>query len=80
VVLVLSGVNLEKGVSLETNRKGGFLNLRRVLTFKTALRYPEKGACKLTGNFRNADKIYSETAPNLRGELSRGFIATSLAS
>jgi len=71
---------LQKGVSLGTNRKGGFLNLRRVLAFKTALRYRESGACGLTGNPRNARKIYLETAPNLRGELSRALIVTSLTS
>jgi len=71
---------LQRGVSLRANRKGGLLNLGRVLASKIALRCPEKGACKLTGNFRNAGKIYLETAPNLRGELSRAFIVTSLTS
>tara|TARA_R110002012_G_C11204557_1_gene560336 strand:+ start:174 stop:506 length:333 start_codon:yes stop_codon:yes gene_type:complete len=78
---VLRGVNLEKGVSFEANRRGGFLNLRRVLAFKIALRYPEKGACRLTGNLRKSrERYFSITDPNLRGELIRAFIVTGLAS
>jgi hypothetical protein len=69
VVFVLSGVSLERGVSLEANRRGGLLNLRRVLAFEIASGYPEKGACKLTGNFRNAGKIYLETIPLLRNKV-----------
>ena len=73
-------MSLQKEVSLGANRKGGFLNLRRVLAFKTALRYPEKGACGLTGNPRNAEKIYSETVSFLGIRANRAFIAISLAS
>jgi len=54
---------LERGVSFSANRRGGRLNLRRILAFKIALRYRGSGACGLTGNPRNAGKIYSETVP-----------------
>jgi len=59
----LKRICLERGVSISTNRRDGCLNLRRVSSFEIALRYRGSGACGLTGNPRNAGKIYSETVP-----------------
>ena len=65
---------LQRGVSLRANRRGGLLNLGRVLTFKIALRYRESGACKLTGNFRKSrERYFSITIPFLRNKVEACF-------